>query len=209
MKVCPPCPFLPKVDHIWRASEMTQFRDKRDGDFYLAALSFAQSLLMEGKPAQGLLQINKSFLADLSDSQVLAQFPPGYQAKRWIFEQRWHEEQFLGNPVRHYQHLASRMSGPRAEIRSWRAWGCFHLAEMLLPAMPRDEEQIAKEKLVIPSLTEVLAALDRRGWKGEADVLRGTLLSHGSSSGSHFNLPKDGSGLGRANPEIRRPRITP
>lgn len=177
MKSGRPCPFLPEVDHLWRAREMAQFRDQRDGDFYLAALSFAQSLLVEGKPAQSLLQINKSFLADLSGSDILSQFPPAYRAKRWILEQRWDEEQFLGNPVRHYQHLASRMSGARAEVRSWRAWGCFHLAEKLLPTMPRDEEQIAKEKLLIPSLSEVLLALDAQGWKGEGNVLRGTFQS--------------------------------
>lgn len=154
---------------------MVPFRDVRGAEFYFAALSFAQSLLVEGKPAQALLQINKSFLAELNNEEVLTKWPPSYPAKRWVFEQSWNQEQFLGNPVRHYQHLASRMSGPRAAIRSRRAWGCFHLAEGLLPEMPRDEEQIAKEGLVIPSLPEVLAAIDEGGWTGEGDVLRGTL----------------------------------
>lgn len=154
---------------------MAPFRKTRDSGFYFAALSFAQSLLVEGKPAQALLQINKSFLADLESEEILAEWPPSYPAKRWILTQKWSDEQFLGNPVRHYQHLASRMSGPRAAIRSWRAWGCFHLAESLLPEMPRDGEQIRKERLVIPSLSVVLVALDEGGWGGEGNVLRGTL----------------------------------
>ena len=169
------CPYLPLVDRIWRASEMAPYRESRDEAFYLAALSFAQSLLQEGKPAQALLQINKSFLAELKDQAVLSLWPPAYAAKRWIFEQDWGEENFLGNPVRHYQHLASRMSGPRAEVRSWRAWGSFYLAEKVLPQLPRDEEQIAKEGLVIPKLTVVLEQIDDLGWREEGNVLRGTL----------------------------------
>ena len=170
------CPYLPTVDRVWRAIDMAPFRERRDAEFYLAALSFAQSLLQEGKPAQALLQINKSFLAEMTEPSILSQWPPAYAAKKWIFTQDWEEEEFLGNPVRHYQHLASRMSGPQAELRSWRAWGCLYLAEKSLPQMPRDEEQIEKEGLVIPSLERVLQQLDVLGWQGEGDVLRGTLL---------------------------------
>ena len=60
------CPYLPSVDRVWRAIDLAPFRKCRNEDYYLAALSYAQSLLLEGKPAQALLQINKSFLSDLS-----------------------------------------------------------------------------------------------------------------------------------------------
>ncbi len=169
------CPFLPKVDRVWRAREMSSFREKRDESFYVAALSYAQSLLGEGKPAQALLQINKSFLADLSDEAVLEDWPPAYEAVVWIIEEyREREDHFLGNPVRHYQHLATRMSGPRGGVRTLRAWACFYLAEVFAPEFPRDQEQIEKEELVIPSFRAVLEAIDKFGWSGEGDVLRGT-----------------------------------
>ena len=155
---------------------MAPFRARRDGEFYLAALSYAQSLLKEGKPAQALLQINKSFLADLSDEPVLKDWPPSYQAVVWIIEEyRAQEENFLGNPVRHYQHLATRMSGPRGGVRTVRAWACFHLAEVFAPEFSRDHEQIEKEKVVIPAFQVILEAIDRFGWDGEGNVLRGTL----------------------------------
>ena len=170
------CPFLPQVDRVWRAKDMAPFRQRRDSEFYLAALSYAQSLLGEGKPAQALLQINKSFLADLGDEAVLKEWPPSYQAVVWIIERyRKEDENFLGNPVRHYQHLATRMSGPRGGVRTLRAWACFHLAEVFAPEFSRDHEQIENEKVVVPTFQVILEAIDRFGWTGEGDVLRGTL----------------------------------
>lgn len=170
------CPFLPPVYRVWRAQDMKPFRGRRDSVFYEAALCYAQSLLAEGKPAQGLLQINKSFLADLNDAAVLKKWPPSYQAVVWIIERYRHQERyFLGNPVRHYQHLATRMSGPRGGIRTVRAWACFHLAEVFAPEFERDYEQIEKEKVVVPAFQVILDAVDRFGWQGEGDVLRGTL----------------------------------
>ncbi len=170
------CPFLPSVDYKWRAREMAPFRATKGEDFYYATLCYAQSLLKEGKPAQALLQINKSFMADLPDESILAKWPPSYAAVVWIIERYSNqEEQFLGNPVRHYQHLATRMSGPRGGVRTLRAWACFYLAEVFAPHFSRDHEQIAKEKLVIPAFQVVLEAIDEFGWEQEGDVLRGTL----------------------------------
>lgn len=154
---------------------MVEFRGRRNGDFYFAALCYAQSLLREGKPAQALLQINKSFLADLKDEAILTEWPPAYEAVVWIIERyRQLETNFLGNPVRHHQHLATRMSGPRGGTRTLRAWACFYLAETFAPEFPRDYQQIENEKLTIPAFQVVLEAIDRFGWKGEGDVLRGT-----------------------------------
>ncbi len=171
------CPFLPAVNRVWRAIDMLPFREHRDDEFYFASLCYAQSLLSEGKPAQALLQINKSFLADLGNEHVLSEWPPAYRAVQWILDRPLSEGQFLGNPVRHYQHLASRMSGPRSQVRSLRAWGCFHLAEFTSDKFERDELQIQQEFLLIPSLGDVLKGLERDGWNGEADVLRGTFHS--------------------------------
>jgi len=87
------------------------------------------------------------------------------------------EGRFLGNPVRHFQHLATRMSGPRGEVRKWRAWACFHLARRVLPAdaYPRDEDQVATEGVVFPSTDEVLRELGRLGWPREGELFAGIL----------------------------------
>jgi hypothetical protein len=91
----------------------------------------------------------------------------------WILRQAADGESgYLGNPVRHFQHLASRMSGPRAEIRSWRAWLCMHLAGQVLPrtGFPRDGCQLAREGLWIPGFQRSLDAVAAAGWTGEAEA---------------------------------------
>lgn len=163
---------MPPVDRVWRAGDLKPAREERDRDYYLATLSYAQSLLIEDKPAQALLQLTKSLSVNLSDLTVLAEWPPAYAAKRWIFENCHGGGGFLGNPVRHYQHLASRMSGPLAELRSTRAWACFHLAEKILPELPRDMPQIEKEGLEIPELPMVQRELGEKGWPGEVEVFQ-------------------------------------
>ena len=67
----------------------------------------------------------------------------------------------MGNPVRHFQHLATRVRGPDAGLRSWRAWACFHLCWLELAAgeFPPDHEQAAREGLRYPSREEIEAGL--------------------------------------------------
>lgn len=162
------------MDAVVTAEDMGTFAGSYDDRFYEAALRYGQSLWLEGKAAQALLQMNKALMADLSgEEDVLRNYPLPYAAKRWVIE-HCPAEEFLGNPVRHYQHLASRMSGPRAELRTWRAWGCFHLSAALLPAAdyPRDERQIEREELAIPEWLETLEQLASLGLPGESDLLR-------------------------------------
>lgn len=149
--------------------------DAKGVEFYLDALRFAQSQWISGKPAQAILQLNKAWMADLAgDEPVLEMQPSPYRALVWIMKTSAGGEcGYLGNPVRHFQHLASRMSGPRAEIRSWRAWVCFHLAEFLLDGalFPRDGEQIAREGIWIPGMESVAGHLSRMGWKCETRII--------------------------------------
>lgn len=148
----------------------------KGAEFYLDALRYAQSQWMAGKPAQAILQINKSWMADLGDDpSVLFENPSAYRALVWIMETAANGDcGYLGNPVRHFQHLASRMSGPRAEIRSWRAWLCFHISEITLecPRFPRDGEQIAREGLWIPSFHRTQNEVLKRGWPGESSSIK-------------------------------------
>lgn len=152
---------------------MRPFRTDRGPGFYLAALEYAQSLWRRGYPAQAILQLNRAWSADLrGDEPVLVEWPSPYRALGWILRER-PEGRFLGNPVRHFQHLASRMHGVRREPRVWRAWAAFHLAEAVLgtAGFPRDEEQIAREGLRIPRWEEVMAGLAEHGWPGEGELV--------------------------------------
>lgn len=167
----PPCPWLPQVAEIHDFTVTRKHGAERGLAFYQDALRFAQSQWICGKPAQAILQLDKAWMADLSASP---EFPDAYAspylALTWILRHAAAGTHgYLGNPVRHFQHLASRMSGPRAEIRAWRAWLGMHLAERVLPhaGFPRDGEQIAREGLWIPSAGRALEAVASLGWPRE------------------------------------------
>jgi hypothetical protein len=129
----------------------------KNGAYYEACLHYAQSLWREGKPAQAILQLNKSFMADLAgEAGILKPWPPPYAVLVWILRNR-PEGAFVGNPVRHFQHLATRMSGPRREERVLRAWRCFHAARRVLAGkgdFPLDGRQLAREGIFIPPPAE-------------------------------------------------------
>ncbi len=142
--------------------------ENRGADFYRAALETAQSLWLQGLPAQALLQINRAMAADLAgDEEVLSEWPMPYAAAAWVMRQR-RGDQFIGNPRRHYQHLATRMVEPRKELRSWRAWACWTLACRIFPEMPADREQIEGEGVVEPARQKIFSKLSDHGLPGEA-----------------------------------------
>lgn len=120
-------------------------------------------------------------MADLEGHEpVLKTHPSPYRALIWIIAGAASGDcGYLGNPVRHFQHLASRMAGgPRAEIRVWRAWCCFHLVEKVLHCgeFPRDGEQIVREGLWIPSWQRVQNEISKKGWPGEAEAVSGWVV---------------------------------
>lgn len=169
-----PCPFLPEAAQALRPSDIRTLRAQGGASAYHANLTCAQSLWLQGLSAQSLLQLNHALAVDLShDTSILTRWPLPYQAKVWLF-QNCPADEFIGNPVRHYQHLATRVSGALQEIRSWRAWACFHLAERNLPSItfPRDERQIAQEQLVIPSWQKTLDQIQTLTSSHEKELLR-------------------------------------
>jgi len=173
---CEACRFLPGIDHMSDHLVPSSLGPAKCERFYFAALCYSQSLWRAGKPAQAILQLNKAFMADLrGDEEVLEKYPPPYAALVWMLGNR-PGERFLGNPVRHFQHLATRVSGERRELRSWRAWACFHLSRRVLPeeGFPRDEEQVRKEGVVFPDWNEVVRVIRETGWRGESEVLEET-----------------------------------
>jgi hypothetical protein len=146
------CPHLPPFP----AGRAKTHGAARGAGFYVDALVFAQGFWLEGKPAQAILQLNRAFSADLrEDDSVLEKWPWPYAALEWILEcSADGKAGFLGNPVRHFQHLATRMSGPRCEERVLRAWRCFHIARRVLAGKgdyPLDGRQIAREGIFIPA----------------------------------------------------------
>jgi hypothetical protein len=113
-------------------------------------------------------------MADLGgDTAILKTWPPPYAVLVWILRNR-PDDAFVGNPVRHFQHLATRVSGERKEIRAWRAWACFHLSRRVLPdgEYPIDAEQVERESLEIPEWRAVLARIAWGGGAGAAEVIR-------------------------------------
>ena len=165
-----PCPHLPEVDEPLRAASMKKFGDDRGKEFYCAALACAQSLWMQGLPAQSILLLNRAFGADhFSDLSMCDRWPLPYAAMSWVMRNR-SEDQFIGNPRRHFQHLATRMVEPRKQIRTWRAWACWYLSCQIFPDYPADEKQIAEEKISEPAFEEIRAELQENGIPGEAEL---------------------------------------
>lgn len=183
----PPCPWLPEVSEIHNFQITRRYGQVKGAEFYLDALRYAQSQWLGGKPAQALLQINKSWMADLMDGDSALQLnPPPYRALVWILKMAAAGDRgFMGNPVRHFQHLASRIAGEWPEVRRWRAWWCFHLAENTLPPgkFSRDGVQIAREGLWIPGPERVYHELVRHGWPGEAAVAHAAMISPPATTG--------------------------
>ncbi|MFK7852092.1 MAG: hypothetical protein AB8D78_14040 [Akkermansiaceae bacterium] len=146
------CPFLPSYDF----SHPKRHGKGRGAAFYLDALRFAQGFWLDGKPAQAILQLNRALSADLDeDDRILEEWPWPFEALEWMLERSADGSLgFIGNPVRHFQHLATRMSGRRKERRVEAAWKCFHISRRVLGRrgdFPLDGRQIAREGIFIPS----------------------------------------------------------
>lgn len=154
-----PCPHLPQVREPLNITHTRDHRKKCGLDYFNACLELAQSLWQSGFPAQAILQLDKSMMASSEDDSIALDYP--YLAILWII-QHCPEDQFLGNPVRHFQHLASRMNHkqPNSHARVWRAWACLHLTEKHISnsaeIYPRDKQQILKEQLTIPDMNKVI-----------------------------------------------------
>lgn len=165
-----PCPFLPSAEEVLRAAAMRELGADRGPLFYEQALKCAQSLWQQGFPAQSLLLVNRAFGAELKGGEaVLEAWPLPYAAAAWVMMHR-RDAQFIGNPRRHFQHLATRMVEPRREQRAWRAWACWFLACRVFPDYPADEKQLAEEGVREPSREEIRGKLGELGVPGEAEV---------------------------------------
>jgi len=179
----PPCPWLPEVPAPLDYSVTRRHGGSRDAAFYLDALAYAQSLWRGGRPAQALLQLNKAWMTSPAPPpEMLERHPPPYRALVWILRHAaTGQDGYLGNPVRHFQHLATRMAGPQPELRTWRAWLCFRLARRALPGpwFPVDGPQLARTGLWVPSWHQALHGIATAGWPGEHEA---ALLAAGDAA---------------------------
>jgi hypothetical protein len=171
-----PCPFLPEATEDLTASSVTGLGKERGALFYLASLRYGQCLWRRSLPAQALLQLNRAFAAKLEPTEaILVEWPLPYRALAHFLSHA-PADAFLGNPRRHFQHYATRMAGPQAELRTWRAWACWALTRRILPDLPADEDQIANEGIREPRLEEIGLHLTTLGHPGEWELWLEVLL---------------------------------
>ena len=175
------CPLLPSIEKPVSAKDSRAIGQERGESFYRMCLEYAQTKWIKGLPAQALLQLNRAMSTDLSgDEEYLQQYAIPYASVKWILMDRPDKRrQFLANPRRHWQHYATRMSGPRAEIRTWRCWACFAIASRVLPdsKFPKDMQQIEEEGIIIPDESEIEDMLYLIGLVGECEIWKKVIKS--------------------------------
>lgn len=164
-------------DRPLTAASLTAAGRDRGPEFYRLALECAQALWLADRPAQALLLINRALSANLHGTEpVLRECPLPYAAAAWVM--RHHDPaHFIGNPRRHYQHLATRMVEPCKELRTWRAWACWAIACSIFPDLPADAKQLVEEGVTEPTTTKICAQLDSFGLPGERAVWQQALAS--------------------------------
>ncbi|WP_018970027.1 hypothetical protein [Rubritalea marina] len=158
-----PCPLLPEISSPVPVTHTRVHREECGPHFYFSCLELAQSQWLHEKPAQAILQLDKAMMAVLPDNHsILDSHPIPYDAILWMIKHA-RDEHFLGDPVRHFQHLATRMNPKQAqpELRIARAWACLHLTEQEFPerGFSRDLLQIQREQIEIPTARETLKSI--------------------------------------------------
>lgn len=166
----PACPYLPLPDRPLGPSATRSLGSDRGPAFYEAALNYGHSLWLRGLPARGILLLNRAMGCDLDGSELaLQRWPIPYEAMVWILQSR-NIEDFIGNPRRHWQHLATRMVEPRKQLRTARAWACWYLSRLVLPDYPADDLQIEREGVIEPTPEDIAQRISALGLPGELQV---------------------------------------
>lgn len=152
-----PHPLLPDIDRLYEAAELAAFGADRGPAFYEMCHLYAQSLWQTGFPAKCILLLNRALSCTLPITEpVMQRWPLPYQALAWLMIHR-PTDQFIGNPRRHWQHLATRMVEPNKPLRTWRAWACWYLAKEILSEaeFPPDLKQICEEGVCEPTYADI------------------------------------------------------
>jgi len=149
----------------WR--DLAEFREEGGAELYRLCLEYGQQLWLDGLPARSLLAVDRALYCDVAASaEVLQAYPLPYAAIRWLVSQP--SDAFTGNARVHYQHLADRVRGERADIKKWRAWAAWGLGRQARPELPGDPKHAVTE----PTHAEIAAGLHAHGIAGEASLWR-------------------------------------
>lgn len=136
-------------------------------------MRYGQALWLKGLSARALLAVDRALYANLrGDESILKDWPLPYAAVAWLVAHN-PDDCFIGNPRVHYQHLADRVKGVRAEQKRWRAWSCWHLVRKVAPELPNDPKHLVDE----PTESAVFTGLECHGISGEANQWRDILSS--------------------------------
>jgi hypothetical protein len=160
------CPLLPHGirRRSWR--DLEALKSENGPELYRCCLEYAQQLWQEHLPARALLAVDRALYCDVpSEHPILREHPLPYAVIRWMIAQDMGET-FTGNARVHYQHLADRVRGERAEIKSWRAWAGWALARVARPELPNDPKHTVTE----PTLAQIEAGLRQWGVTEEAET---------------------------------------
>ncbi len=142
----------------WRA--LRRHRADPQGSLHTACLKYGQFLWQRGLPARALLAVDRGLLGVPAGETDGARLP--YRAIAWIIAHT-PADVFIGNPRFHYQHLADRVRGDRAEQKRWRSWACWWLVRLARPEFPADPRHDVRE----PPGEEVADGLLREGSEAE------------------------------------------
>lgn len=168
----PPCPFLPSCGRPLSWRDLAEQRAVGGAELYARCLEYGQQLWLDGLPARALLAIDRALYCDVSATdEILAAYPLPYAAIRWLVSQP--SDAFTGNARVHYQHLADRVRGERAELKQWRAWAAWALVRQARPELPGDPRHSVRE----PTHADIAAGLDAYGIAGERAVWQAALTA--------------------------------
>ena len=145
---------------------LTRLGPRRDGEFYLTALGYAQHLWRVRRPARAILAATRGLYCPLSgDEPELIRCPWPYAAIGWMI-QHAPPDVFLGNPRISFQHQAGRMRGDGQRRRVTRAWAVWHIVRKVAPELPGDPTHAVHPL----DREETASRLERWGAPGERAV---------------------------------------
>lgn len=177
MIVATPCPYLPPSRQKLSWRDLNALRDDQREKLYQLCLEYGHQLWLENLPARALLAVDRALYCDVSaDSEILKQYPIPYATIGWLVSQP--TEEFTGNARVHYQHLADRVKGERAEQKKWRAWAAWAVVRLVRPDLPADP----KHDVIEPSTNQIREALEQHGIAGEATVWQKALSDFTSNA---------------------------
>ena len=165
-----PCPFLPSCGRPLSWRDLNALRDDQGPELYRLCLEYGQQLWLDDLPARALLAVDRALYCDVpSDAEVLSEYQMPYRAIGWMVKQP--SDNFAGNARVHYQHLADRVRGERAELKKWRAWAAWAVSRVARPDLEGDSKHVVAE----PTHPEIEDGLQNFGVSGEVDEWRRAL----------------------------------